>query len=86
MKSIYTEEYQSFIQHLISARKEADLTQQTLAERLCRPQSFVSKYENGERRLDVAEFLKVAEAIGFDPCNLIRTLQEGFPGKSGAKS
>ncbi len=39
-----------------------------------RPQSFVSKYESGERRLDVVELLEVAEAIGFDPRVLIEEL------------
>ena len=53
-------------------RLAADLTQARLATRLDRPQSFVAKYEGGERRLDVIEFLEVAEAIGFDPTDFIR--------------
>jgi hypothetical protein len=36
----------------------------------------VAKYELGDRRLDVLEFLDVAVAIGFDPCRLIRSLSE----------
>lgn len=79
MTSIFTEEYQTFLQLLIAERKGAGLTQQELADRLHRPQSFVSKYENGERRLDVAEFLKLAEAIGFDPYEFIRKLLGGVP-------
>lgn len=55
-------------------RIEADLTQAHVAARLDRPQSFVAKYEGGERRLDVIEFLEVAEAIGFDPTEFIRRL------------
>jgi transcriptional regulator with XRE-family HTH domain len=51
----------------VEARKEAGLTQVDLAKHLSRPQSFVSKFERGERRLDVIEFLDVAEAIGIDP-------------------
>ena len=43
------------------------LTQAHVAARLDRPQSFIAKYEGGERRLDVIEFMEVAEAIGFDP-------------------
>ncbi len=39
-----------------------------------KPQSFVAKYEGGERRLDVIELLDAAEAIGFDPIKLIRGL------------
>ena len=53
-------------------RIDANLRQQDVAARLDRPQSFVAKYESGERRLDVVEFIEVAEAIGFDPADFIR--------------
>lgn len=52
------------------------MTQEELARRLKRPQSFVSKYENSERRLDVVEFLHVAKAIGIDAVELLRDLTE----------
>lgn len=45
----------------------AGITQVGLAERLGRPQSFVSKYERGERRLDVIELCEVCHALGIDP-------------------
>ena len=48
---------------LIQARQKAGLTQADLAGLLRRPQSFVSKFEAGERRLDVVEFLEVAQAL-----------------------
>ena len=51
---------------LIAARKKKGLTQIDVANALDRPQSFVSKYERGERRLDVVEFLELSRAIGFD--------------------
>lgn len=51
------------------------MTQVEVAERLRRPQSFVSKYESGERRLDVVEFLDVAQAIGIDPARFIKRLE-----------
>ncbi len=60
---------------LAEARRSAHLTQAQLAARLKRPQSFVSKYERGERRLDVIEFGEVARAIGLDP---LRFLQKFF--------
>jgi hypothetical protein len=41
---------------------------------LGKPPSYVAKYELGERRLDLWEYLDVAAAIGFDPCELIRAL------------
>ena len=48
---------------LISLRSEAGLRQTDLAERLGKPQSFVSKYENGERRLDLSEVYSICEAL-----------------------
>ncbi len=65
-KSVYTNQYRRFCALLIQARKAAGLTQVELAEQLKRPQSFVSKLERGERRLDVIEFLEVARALRLD--------------------
>ncbi len=48
---------------LREARKQANLRQDDLAQRLGRPQSFVSKYESGERRLDVVELLQICRAL-----------------------
>ena len=59
---------------LAEAREAQHLTQVELASRLGRPQSYVSKYESGERRLDVIEFVEVAHAIGCDPEALVRAL------------
>jgi transcriptional regulator with XRE-family HTH domain len=61
---------------LVEARKNAGVTQEDVAERLNRHQSFVSKYENGERRVDLIEFLDLAEAIGFDPVVFMRKIQK----------
>jgi hypothetical protein len=46
-----------------------------VAKRLAKPPSYVAKYEGGDRRLDLLEFMDVAAAIGFDPCKLIRALK-----------
>ena len=73
-KSLYSPRYQKFRELLIKRRGEAGLTQVALAMRLSKPQSFVAKYEKGERRLDVMEFIEIAEAIGFDPVAAIRDL------------
>lgn len=69
--SIFTQRHQEFIAFIASARKEAGITQVELADRLGRPQSFVSKVERGERRLDVVEFCQVAEALGIGPAKLL---------------
>lgn len=75
-KSVFTRQYDQFRRLLIDARKAANLTQAEVAEELDRPQSFVAKYEGGERRLDVVEFLAVANAINVNPIDLIRQLQD----------
>jgi transcriptional regulator with XRE-family HTH domain len=61
---------------------ERGLTQADVAERLGRPQSFVSKYERGERRLDLVEFLSIADALSLDPCAVIQKLRR--PGRRSA--
>lgn len=73
-KSIHTPQHQKLRELLIAARKKANLTQAEVAERLGRPQSFVAKYEGGERRLDVIEFVEVARAIGVDPVKTLRLI------------
>jgi len=73
-KSVFTAKYERFRKRLVTGRKSKGLTQMQVAERLGKPQSFVSKYERGERRLDVVEFLEVAKAIGTDPFKLLKEL------------
>lgn len=70
--SIFTQRHQEFIAFIASVRKAAEITQVELAEKLGRPQSFVSKVERGERRLDVIEFCEVAEALGHNPAELLQ--------------
>lgn len=50
------------------------MTQVHVAESLSKPQSFVSKYERGERRLDVVEFIAVAKVLGIDPKRVVDDL------------
>jgi transcriptional regulator with XRE-family HTH domain len=74
-RSAFSRKHQSFLKLLVQARENAGLTQVSLAKRLGRPQSFVSKYERGERRLDVIEFLEVARALSLDPVRIIHELE-----------
>jgi transcriptional regulator with XRE-family HTH domain len=73
-KSIHSPEHQKLRELLIAARKKAGLTQAEVAERLGRPQSFVAKYEGGERRLDVVEFIAVAKALKANPVRMMLAL------------
>jgi transcriptional regulator with XRE-family HTH domain len=59
---------------MVETRKKAGLTQQELAKRLRKPQSFVAKYEGGERRIDIVEFLWLVRAMKVDPTVVLRTL------------
>lgn len=55
---------------LAAARLRANMTQVELARRLGKPQSVVSGYENGRRRVDVVEFLLIARTLGADPVEI----------------
>ena len=61
---------------LRAARRDAGITQAALAKRLGTRQQFVSKYESGERRLDVIEFLDAADALGFDRARIVTACME----------
>ena len=76
MKSTFTKRYEWFCEVLVKARKKNGLTQVEVAATLGTPQSYVSKYESGERRLDVVEFIAVATALGEDPLELLRQVIE----------
>lgn len=75
-RSIHSPEHQAFRELMIGARARSGMTQQSLATRLGKPQSFVAKYEGGERRLDVLEFVGIARVLGADPVKLIRDLMK----------
>lgn len=75
-KSLTSAEYARLIALLVAVRHKAGMRQQALAKKLRKPQSFVAKYEGGERRLDVIEFIVIAEALGADPIKLLRRFQK----------
>lgn len=84
MKTTYSPLYRHFIKGLREQRKANGVTQDELAARLKAGQSFVSKVERGERRIDVAEFVVIAQAIGQDPEKLFGSLLQAFPATSTA--
>jgi transcriptional regulator with XRE-family HTH domain len=67
---------------MIGARKSARLTQHELAKRLHKSQSFVAKYEGGERRIDVVEFVTICAAIGTDPAKILKVLTKAIGSSS----
>ena len=73
-KSIHTPDHLRLRELLTTARKAAGLTQEEVAGRLDRPQSFVAKYEGGERRIDVIEFIAIVRALEREPVKMFEEL------------
>ncbi|HEY7155413.1 MAG TPA: helix-turn-helix transcriptional regulator [Gemmataceae bacterium] len=73
-KSVFSAKYTRFRAMLVEARKKARMTQAELAVRLGRKQSYVSKFERGERRLDIVEFLEIAEVLAIDVLGFVERL------------
>lgn len=76
MASIYSDEYQLVIKTLREARLAQGLTQESLASMLERPQSFIAKIESGERRLDIVEFVHIANLLSLDLISIINDLSQ----------
>jgi transcriptional regulator with XRE-family HTH domain len=62
---------------LADARRQAGVSQDDLAARLGKPQSFVSTYESGQRRVDILEFLLILKTLGVDPASVFTAIVEG---------
>jgi len=73
--SLHSHCYQIFRSLLVAAREESGLTQVQIAERLGKPQSFISKYERGERRLDFTEFVELAHFLDIDVTDFLSRYQ-----------
>ena len=78
-RSLSSPHYVALLRAVIAARKAAGLKQAELADRLGQPQSFVSKFERGERRLDVVELIIIARALGVDEVGLISDIAGNVP-------
>ncbi len=79
-KGIHDSRYRWMIMQLVQARKKQGLSQGDVADRLGKPQQYVSRYEVGERRLDMVEFLDAAGVLEVDG------LKIAAEGMAGAKS
>ena len=71
-----TSDYTIFLTLLTEKRKEKNLTQQELAKTLEKPQSFVSKYESGERRIDVIELLNICKCMEIPIEKFVKELKD----------
>lgn len=72
--STHTDDYRTLMLVIRQARKAAGLTQQEVADRLKKPQSYIAKVEGGERRIDIVEFIGIARAMHTDPTALFRSV------------
>ena len=77
-KSIYSKDYKALLKQLRKARKRAGKTQEALAKRLKQTQSFVSKCERGERRLDVVELRAFCRALGLSFVDFVRNFERSL--------
>jgi len=75
-KTLGSKRHKALIDLLIAKREAAGMTQADLAARLGEYQSFVARLESGQRRVDVVEFLELAETLGFDPAKAISALKK----------
>lgn len=76
---VISPDYRNFIEGLAALRKAEGISQRELARRLGKPPSFINKIELLERRLDVIEFIAIAEAIGVCSDHLLAKLRNSLP-------
>jgi len=75
-KTLVTERHKRLIVLIIEAREKAGMTQTELANALGEYQSFVARLESGQRRLDVIEFIHLAEILKFDVTEMITEVRK----------
>lgn len=80
-KSQFTDAYDVFRKVIADVRRRQNLTQVQLAESIGKPQSWVSAYETGLRRLDVIEFIAITRALDVDAVRLFREINSKVPSK-----
>jgi transcriptional regulator with XRE-family HTH domain len=74
LRTVLRPEYDVVLKLLTDSRNESKVSQRELARRLGRTQSYVSKIESGQQRLDILEFLDYSRAIGIEPSLLMLKL------------
>jgi transcriptional regulator with XRE-family HTH domain len=84
-KSLKSPDYGRLIETLVAVRHASGMRQQALAKKLRRPQSFVAKYEGGERRIDLVEFIAIVQALDADPVKIFRDFVAGKAPPKGSR-
>lgn len=74
-KSIYTREYAAVLRLLREARDQAGITQVDLAKKLRQSQSYVSKVERGDRRLDIVQLRTICHVLGLTLAEFVQRLE-----------
>jgi transcriptional regulator with XRE-family HTH domain len=78
---VFSSEYQAITTFLTELRMEAGVSQRELARRIGRSQSHVQKIESRQRRVEIIEFCRLVQALGFDPerafSGLVRRVRTG---------
>lgn len=77
MNSLHSKKYHVMIESLAAIRQIKGITQEFLSNCLGKPQSYVSKYENGERRLDLIEVMDICKCLDYDLDALIQQIKNG---------
>lgn len=80
-KTVFGGAHATLVEVVVAARKRSELTQVELAAKLGKDQTFISLIERGQRRIDVVEFIALAQALGEDPEQLFRTVVAQVPAK-----
>ena len=80
-KTIFGGSHPHLVAVLMEAREKSGLTQAQLAERVGKDQTFISIIERGQRRVDVMEFVALANAMGADPIRLFADVMKRLPEK-----
>ena len=74
-KSLYDSFYKSILEHLINERERKGVSQTELAQRVGSTQSVISKIERAERRLDIAEFIQICDALNISAADTVKLFQ-----------
>jgi transcriptional regulator with XRE-family HTH domain len=77
-KSIHTPQQKRLLKLLRDIRAEAGLTQAQLADKLRTDQTVISKYETGERRLDILELREVCREVGISLSEFVERLERSL--------